>query len=477
MKINQNPVSLPVFFSTELWERYGFYVIQTLLTLYMVMHFHWPDTKVYALVGSFTALTYLSPFIGGWIADSFIGQKNAVLLGAIILFVSYIFLGFSHHIPSLIKALASIAIGTGLLKPNISSLLGNQYSENDPHRENGYTIFYLGITTGIILGTTLPSLIKHYFGWQMAFLSAALGMILSIASFSTGIIRYNIQDYNPKTIDFKNMAFTSLVLILTWPLFGYILLHTEFANIVFPIISILSLVYMLYSYTQEHKPQSQKILAILCLCIISVLFWAFYFQMFMAFVLFITRLVNNKLWGILFPPPYYVAIESIGMIIIGWIITRIQPKEKSLNLQATQIVNKFVLSMVCIAAAYLLILLVCLFHPAYLPISPLFLIPAYLILSLAELMLSPVGISAVAILAPRNKVSTLMGVFFVSLGLGGYLSGKLAVLTAIPNTVTDASAIKALYMLGFSKLFIILIILVFFSLILRKIFIHLMRDC
>ena len=476
MKSHQYPASLPVFFSTELWERYGFYVIQTLLTLYLVLHFNWPDTKVYALVGSFTALTYLSPFIGGWIADKFIGQKNAILLGAIILFVSYVFLGLSQNIPSLIKALASIAIGTGLLKPNISSLLGNQYQENSPLREHGYTIFYLGITTGIILGTTLPSIIKDHFGWQMAFLSAALGMIFSIFSFGFGVTRFHIQDYHPKNISFKDMAFTSLILILTWPLFGYILLHTEFANIIFPLISILSLGYMLHSYTKESKPQAHKILAILCLCIISVLFWAFYFQMFMAFVLFITRLVNHKLWGISFPPPYYVAIQSIGMIIIGWLITRVRPKDKTLNLQARQIINKFVFSMICITGAYSLFLLVCYFSPNTTLISPLFLIPAYLIFSLAELMLSPVGISAITILAPRNKVSTLMGVFFVSLGLGGYLSGKLAILTAIPENISDLTTIKSLYLIGFSKLFIILIASVLVSFLLRKIFIYLMRN-
>lgn len=477
MQLNQYPASLPVFFSTELWERYGFYVIQTLLTLYLVMHFNWPDSKVYTLVGSFTALTYLSPFVGGWIADKFIGQKNAVLLGAIILFVSYIFLGFSHHIPSLIKALASIAIGTGLLKPNISCLLGNQYTENSLQRENGYTIFYLGITTGIILGTTLPSVLENHFGWQIAFLSAALGMIFSILSFALGIIRYNIIDYNPKKIKASDMIMTSLSLVLLWPLFGYVLLHAEFANIIFPLISVLALTYMIVSYIKEEKPQAQKTLAILCLCIISVLFWAFYFQMFMALVLFITRLVQKTLWGILFPPPYYVAIESIGMIFIGWIITRIQPKAKTLNMQTKQIVNKFVFSMICIAAAYLIILLISLFNPANKLISPLLLIPAYLIISLAELMLSPVGIAAISILSPKEKVSTLMGIFFVSLGLGGYLSGKLATLTAIPSTLTDITKIKALYLIGFSKLFIILIILLLFSVVLRQFFIRLMQNC
>lgn len=122
-----HPPSLRVFFATEMWERYGFYVVQTLLALYLVLHFKWPDKQVYALVGSFTALTYMSPLVGGWIADHLLGQKRTILTGAVVLLLSYLGLSLikSDHLLNL--SLAGIAVGTGLLKPNISSLLGNEY--------------------------------------------------------------------------------------------------------------------------------------------------------------------------------------------------------------------------------------------------------------------------------------------------------------------------------------------------------------
>ena len=122
LKSNQPP-SLRTFFATELWERYGFYVVQTLLALYLALHFKWPDKQVYALVGSFTALSYLSPVVGGWMADHLLGQKRAILIGAIVLLVSYVALSFTVSDFALSYSLAGITVGTGLLKPNISSLL------------------------------------------------------------------------------------------------------------------------------------------------------------------------------------------------------------------------------------------------------------------------------------------------------------------------------------------------------------------
>lgn len=179
----KHPKSLRIFFATEMWERYGFYVVQSLLALYLALHFKWPDKQIYALVGSFTALTYLSPVVGGWIADKLIGQKRAVLLGAVVLFVSYCILSLVDNTTALTASLAAIAVGTGLLKPNISSLLGNEYLTGSARRESGFTIFYMGITTGIILGTTLPSILNEHFGWVASFTSAAIGMIIAFLVF------------------------------------------------------------------------------------------------------------------------------------------------------------------------------------------------------------------------------------------------------------------------------------------------------
>ena len=353
-----HPPSLRIFFTTEMWERYGFYVVQTLLALFLSLHFKWDDKAVYALVGSFTALTYVSPVIGGWIADYLIGQKRAILAGAVILLFAYIALmtlalGGSSTL-GLTASLAGIAVGTGLLKPNISSLLGNEYPEDSPLRDAGFTFFYMGITSGIILGSTVPGVLNYHFGWPISFMSAAFGMVIAIAIFSFGCHRYKIADYSTYQYEFKNLVLAGFIMTCMWILW--------------------------------HRKKKMK------------------------------------------------AVKQSG-----------------------DYANKFVYAMCFMTLGYLIISAVCHYNTGLALISPLLIIPAYLVFSLAELYLYPVGLSAITVLASRKKVSTMMGIFLVSLGIGGFLSGKLAYLTAIPTGETSAIIINAHYALAFNKLLFILL--------------------
>lgn len=455
--IEKHPKSLRIFFGTEMWERYGFYVVQSLLALYLATYFKWPDKTVYALVGSFTALTYLSPLIGGWVADKLIGQKRAVLLGLGVLFVSYCFLALIESHLALTASLAGIAVGTGLLKPNISSLLGNEYSRGSKRRLSGFTIFYMGITTGIILGTTLPSLLSIHLGWAASFTSAAIGMILATIIFIFGMYHYEIKDYNPSKFEAKKIASALVLMSLFWILSFYILNSPQLANIMFGLVVLLSAAYIVHSVHTEPSKQSRQTLVIGLLCIISVLFWAFYFQMFMSLTLFISRVVKPTLFGIDFPAPYYITVQSVGMLLIGFFIAR-KRHQMTLAERGLSTAKKFVVSMILITLAYLSIVLVTQFTGANSLISPLLIIPAYLLISLAELLLSPVGLAAITILSCKDKVSTMMGIFFVSLGIGGFLSGKLSGITAIPQGETDIAVLKSLYATSFMYQFNMLLV-------------------
>ncbi|KTD64056.1 peptide MFS transporter [Legionella spiritensis] len=452
----KHPISLRVFFATEMWERYGFYVVQSLLALYLAKHYHWSDKNTYALVGSFTALTYLSPVVGGWVADHILGQKRTVLSGAVFLFFSYITLTVCSSKQSMLGALAGIAVGTGLLKSNISSLLGNEYPVDSPKRESGFTIFYMGITTGIILGTTVPSYITRYFGWPATFASAAFGMLIAFAVFLFGIKRYRIADYQPFHFNLFKLLSALILIMLLWLFSVCILSYSGFADFAFLAIVALSSIYLLYTASRESGEQAQQTLVIGILCIISVMFWTFYFQMFLSLTLFIARVVEPKIFGIPFPPPYYVSVQSAGMIVFGYLLVRKKSHPNS-EQNRKKIGDKFVLSLLFMSLSYGIIMLVCRVTHGSSLLSPLYFIPAYLLISIAELFLSPVGLSAVTILASRHRVSTMMGIFFVSLGTGGYLSGKLAGITAISNHSLPVSALKEHYAQGFTTLFLLLV--------------------
>lgn len=448
--MEKHPKSLRIFFATEMWERYGFYVVQSLLALYLAHHFQWPDKQIYALVGSFTALTYLSPIVGGWIADNLIGQKRAILLGALVLLISYCALTLSGSPLALTASLAGIAVGTGLLKPNISSLLGNEYLINSPRRESGFTIFYMGITTGIILGTTIPSHLSKYYGWPASFASAAIGMIIAFIVFSVGIMYYKIKDYNSHRFQFKKTIAALGLMIFLWALSFYILSSPELANLLFAGVVLFSAIYILYSVSKETANQARQTLVIGLLCIISAMFWAFYFQMFMSITLFISRMVEPTLWGIDFPPPYYITIESLGMLVIGYILSK-KNSEQTLIQRGLGTGKKFILAMIFMTVAYGIITVISNFSDPTRLLSPLMIIPAFLMISLAELLLSPVGLAAITFLADKNKVSTMMGIFFVSLGIGGFLSGKLANLTAIPLGESNLVILHSLYAAAFKQ--------------------------
>ena len=470
-----HPPSLRIFFATELWERYGFYVVQTLLALYLALHFHWQDKDVYTLVASFTALTYLSPVIGGWIADHLLGQKRAIITGAVVLCISYIAISFIEHTQALTAALAGIAVGTGLLKPNISSLLGNEYPVGSPHRESGFTIFYMGLTTGILLGTTLPSTINYYYGWSSSFMSAAIGLIIAILTFVYGIQRYHIKDYQPYHYQFKKCVLAALIMFVLWLLSFYVLNFPSLANRVFLVVVLLSLSYLLYSSNIEQGMQSRQTLVIALLCIISVVFWAFYFQMFLSLTLFISRVVQPTLWGITLTPPCYVGIQSLGMILVGFLISR-HKRQATQSQRGIITGNKFIYAMILMTIAYTIITLAAHFSFYSLLLSPLYIIPAYLMISVAELLLSPVGLSAITTLASPKKVSTMMGIFFVSLGIGGFLSGKLANLTAIPAIDMSIMDIKIHYSHSFFNLLFILFITTLICIILNVIIKRLMSN-
>lgn len=471
----RHPDSLRVFFATEMWERYGFYVVQSLLALYLAIHFKWPDKQVYSLVGSFTALTYLSPVIGGWIADHLLGQKRTIMAGAIFLFFSYLALSFVISNIGLTAALAGIAVGTGLLKPNVASLLGNEYPLNSPKRESGFTIFYMGITSGIILGTTLPSHLNYLFGWSVSFLSAAFGMIIAALVFALGARRYRIADYNPFEYEGIKLLKAAGLVIALWGTAFFVLHNPWFADLGFGLVVILSAAYLLLSIRNEAPKQARKTTVISLLCIISVMFWAFYFQMFLSLTLFITRVVQPTLFGITFPAPYYVTVQSVGMLIFGYFLSRSIPTSKSI-LHGQRTGNKFLLSMLFMCFAYLIITLVCNYSTETTLLSPLFFVPVYLLISIAELLLSPVGLAAITRLASRHKVSTMMGIFYVSLGIGGFLSGKLAGLTSLDNTDLPLVELKAHYATTFSQLLVILAVCTAFCALLNWIIQRLLRS-
>lgn len=471
MMIKRLPV-LKMLFATELWERYGFYVVQSLLALYLLTYFHSPDYKTYMIVSSFTALTYVSPFVGGYLADKLLGHRRAVLWGIVILGLSYLLISLFHTLDMIMIALAGISIGTGLLKPNVSSLLGHQFAPGEPGRDSAFTLFYVGISLGIILGTTLPSYLQREFGWSSAFISAVVGMIITWVTFYFGAKYYRLSDTAAQECCDITDRLKSIVVLVIWVISAYWVIRDDMlAHVVFILLSIFVASYVLMIVCKESKAQRRRTVAFLLLCIISIAFWSLYFQMFLSLILFIHREVQPTLFNMPFPAPYYITVESIGLVVFGvvlsWLWIKLGKAGKEFSIP-----TKFSCALAFLVVAYALILLSMHQSNAGL-ISPGLLILAFLCISIGELLLSPTGLAMAAKLVRREVIGSMIGIFLVSLGIGGKLAGWLASYAAIPHEPISREQMMLLYHNAFMLYIKIAIVALIFSLLLMPIIKHL----
>ncbi len=321
--VNKQPPVISIFFLTEMWERFGFYMIQSLLVLYMTSSvFGFSDIKSYNISAAFSALSYITPILGGYVASRILGYEHAITTGGILLAAGYALL--SLHDPSLFYiSLAVIAIGTGFFKPNISSYLGSFYQPEDPHREKGYTIFYVGINLGILLATLTAGYIVRYFGWHMPYLFASIGLCIGTLTFIFGlkILKKKglFHRFTPSNAR-KNVLSTLLVYLnaVVFMLLAYeIIIHSNFANNLMLAIGFTVFLSLFYTAFQYKPTTRNKLIACLFLTLISIVFWAVYFQMFFSMNLFIKRAVDRQIFNLVLPTPIFLSLESIFIIILG----------------------------------------------------------------------------------------------------------------------------------------------------------------
>jgi len=189
-ELNRQPRQLSVLFLTEMWERYGYYTMRGILVLYMTKVFLFSNTRAYTTFAAFTALVYLTPLFGGWIADRFLGFRRSVVLGGVLLAAGYGLLSLPGQGLIFQLALGTLIVGNGFFKPNVSSLVGQLYGKNDPRREGGFTIFYAGINVGSLIPPLITGWVIIQFGWHIAFVMAGIGVLIGTLVFYFGLRKH-----------------------------------------------------------------------------------------------------------------------------------------------------------------------------------------------------------------------------------------------------------------------------------------------
>ena len=456
----KQPAVIPIFFMTEMWERFGFYIVQGLLVLYMTSHvFEFSDAQSYAVLGAVTALSYIMPLLGGYAASRVLDFEHAVTLGGVLLAAGYAMLAL-HDQHLFFIGLSVITVGTGLFKPSISSYLGSFYESNAPHREKGYTLFYVGINVGIVLSTATSGFMVRYFGWHMPFMTASISLLLGTSAFLFGLQilkrNGNFQRIAPSVANKKIWAIILVYfgIIIAIIIANEIIQHKTLADIIMlwgGFILFGSLIAYAFRFIKAIR---DKILACIFLTLISVVFWAIYFQMFFSMSLFIERAIDRHFFSFNLPVPLFISLESIFLILMGPFLGMLWQK-LSLKNKNISLPMKFSLSLLCLFFAFLIAYLSTKLTGLNGQSDKLFIVFAYLFIAIGELLLSPIGLAMVTVLVPQEMVGLMMGVFFCSLGFGAKLAGIIANYAAIPKAIHSLSQMELIYGNAFFKFLIL----------------------
>lgn len=444
MKNVSHPRVLPFLCLTETWERFGFYVVQGLLVLFMAHHFGYSDSESYTILGIFTALAYISPLIGGYLASRVIGFKTAILWGGAFLVIGYALLALPYEDTLFYPALAAIVVGNGLFKPNISSLLGAQYNEQDPRRDSGFTIFYIGINLGALLAGLTSGYIKDFFGWQVTFGLASAGLVIGLVTFIYGS-RYLKKELVHKVM-LKNRLLVYCVLAAVG--INFLLKLNFLATWLLPLVGILLLVYLTVLTAQQNPADRQRMLMLNILIISSIVFWMLFLQIFYSANLFVDRLVEKQLFGIPLSTTVFYATESMFVILLGpafaWTWQTLGHNNKN-----PSPIHKFTLGIFFAGLGFLVLSAGTWFPNDLGMIHPAWVFFAYLLITIGELLLSPIGLSAVTMLAPAHLTGLMMGVWFVAYGFGGVFAGLLAQLSNVSPEINTTAGKLAIYQHAF----------------------------
>lgn len=288
---NKHPKALPYLFFTEMWERFGYYLMIGIFTLFLKDTvekggYEMSEADASSLYGTFIALVFLTPFIGGLLADRVLGYRRSISIGGILMGVGYLLMGF-QSLPVLYTAMTLVILGNGFFKPNISTLLGNLYNEEKykPLKDSGYSIFYMGINIGAFICNFFGAAMKNIFNWQAAFATAGLGMFIGVIIFWIGTKHYKHADVK-KPVQKEDMPLSRVFLVILLPsvlfaVIGYLIPFTfvkDKSTDAFIFACIPIIYYYVSLYTQAAKVDKRPIAAMLAIFAVSIAFWAVFKQ-------------------------------------------------------------------------------------------------------------------------------------------------------------------------------------------------------
>jgi len=428
-----HPRGLFVLFYAEMWERFSYYGMRALLILYLTKHWLFDDGKSNLIYGAYTSLVYITPVLGGWLADRYLGQRKAVLFGGILLAFGHGLMAVEGNggtsdptINVFWLALSFIIVGSGFLKANISVIVGQLYRLTDVRRDGAYTIFYMGVNVGSALGTILVGYLGETVGWAYGFGLAGIGMVCGLIIFVVGrpALRGRGEPPNATALAAPTMGIRleALLYAVGVAAVGVIWLLIQYQNLIGGLLLISGIVLLLYVLVQafRYDPHTRdRLFAVLFLIALEPVFWGLYEQSGGSFNLFTDRFVDRG--GV--PASLYQSINPVYIIVLApmfaWLWTALGKRGLEPSTPA-----KFGLALIQVGLSFLVLVWGAeMMGGAMIPAILVFLL--YFFQTTGELCLSPVGLSAMNRLAPRTMASLIMGAWFFMTAGGEFVAGKI----------------------------------------------------
>jgi POT family proton-dependent oligopeptide transporter len=444
-----HPSGLSTLFFTEMWERFSYYGMRAILTLYMTKSLAEGGLAFDEKYASIIYATYVSsvwylPLVGGWLADRIFGARRAVLIGAIIIACGHYSMAINSQL-TFYAGLILIACGTGLLKPNISAMVGQLYSEGDKRRDAGFSIFYMGINLGaflspIVVGFLAQSETSRNFiasmglnpnsAWHWGFGAAGVGMTLGIVQYLLGRRKLAAVGNKPDTSRVSaesgaqaGVDYLTLILAIVGGVIGIASgLYFGEAGVLsalFPGVVGFFVGYLGGIIRHLNSEELTRVLVIFILFLFSILFWMTYEQAGSSLTLFADRLTQTTILGWTYPSSWFQSVPAIFVIIFAPIIGAVWQK---LGDRQPSSPGKFTIGLFFAGIAFVVVAFAA-FVATNGRVSPMWLVVVYFLQTIGELCLSPVGLSTVTKLSPARMVGLMLGVWFLSISIGSFIAG------------------------------------------------------
>ena len=464
-----HPRGLFVLFYAEMWERFSYYGMRALLILYLTKFWLFSDGKSNLIYGAYTSLVYITPVLGGYLADRWLGQRKAVLFGGVLLALGHLFMAVEgmHGVadPAVKQAdpainvfwlaLALIIVGSGFLKANISVIVGQLYRMTDTRRDAAYTIFYMGVNVGAALGTILVGYLGETIGWAWGFGLAGIGMVAGLVIFMIGRPALKGQGEPPLPLLRSREAQLYGVGVAAVGVIWFLVQYQDVIQTLLIVAGIAMLTYTLYEAFKLPKEPRERIFAILFLIALNPIFWGLFEQAGGSLSLYTDRYVDRQ--GV--PTSLFQSINPIYIVILAPLFAGLWAWLGKRGLEPSA-PAKFGLALAQVGLSFLVFVwgARAVGMETMTPVIFVFLI--YLLATTGELCLSPVGLSAMTRLAPLHLGSFIMGAWFYMSAVGNFVAGKIGEATGGESGEMSKELTLAIYnRIGWITIFIALVVL------------------